>query len=304
MALYNHVPEKYHEMIDAAVFPNVAANFCKHANAGRSSALFSAGESVLLHILSDLKIDTPAAKHALLFWPTEPADVTKVGRLPPFFYANLKKDASKMLLHRGPMMFLRAVLLGPASIKERQRNQETCRQTCWPTMDRSPEGRNCWRDRFWHNRADSSLEEKGKTTSIPYQDYFQLYKKLLSLHPDTPNTVKIFKKWNQAVFAGVTSVLQVVARDPVDDDTESGLEDAFAHLAVGDGNDSDDDDARRDINGADTVGLMGNDPGSAAGDGGEWSDSDTGVADGDGDGAAGAHAGEVNVADPSSPPSL
>jgi hypothetical protein len=28
VALYNHVPEKYHEMIDAAVFPNFAANVC------------------------------------------------------------------------------------------------------------------------------------------------------------------------------------------------------------------------------------------------------------------------------------
>ncbi|KAJ7243977.1 hypothetical protein C8J57DRAFT_1476947 [Mycena rebaudengoi] len=305
VALYNHVPEKYHEMIDAAVFPNFAANFCKHANAGRSSALFSAGESALLHILSDLKIDTPAAKRALLFWPTEPVDAIKVGRLPPFLYANLKKDASKMFLHRGPMMFLRAALLGPASIKDNGTKKPVGKPVGlqWTAAQKGvTAGAIAFGIIGFMNKlsADSSLEEKGKTTSIPYQDYFRLYKKLLSLHPDAPNTVKIFKKWNQAVFAGVTSVLQVETQDPVDDDAESGLEDAFAHLAVGD--DSDDDDALRDINGADTVGLMGNDAGSAAGDGREWSDSDTGAADGDGDGAAGAHAGEGDVADPPSPP--
>ncbi|KAJ7248076.1 hypothetical protein C8J57DRAFT_1522634 [Mycena rebaudengoi] len=87
LALYVHVPERLHKMVDAAEFPAFASNFCQQSNAGRSSALKS-GEAALLTIYADLKIDSSVSGvRNLLFWPNEKADQSDVSTLLALHYA-------------------------------------------------------------------------------------------------------------------------------------------------------------------------------------------------------------------------
>ncbi|KAJ7725386.1 hypothetical protein B0H16DRAFT_283317 [Mycena metata] len=94
-AIYAHVPEKYHPLIDRSNFPDFANNFIRQANAQRSTSLNTIKTyltTLLATLMSDMKdIHNPLEWQALVLFPGEP-EGEEISGFPPILYPNLVKN--------------------------------------------------------------------------------------------------------------------------------------------------------------------------------------------------------------------
>ncbi|KAK7006889.1 hypothetical protein R3P38DRAFT_3366729 [Favolaschia claudopus] len=120
--LYEHIPVKFHSLVDASSFPGFKDNFLKYMSIGRSNFVERLkGSWEKLQTESDMK-KTP--EQFLLYFPGD--DKSKLPLLsPPIFYSGLKKDAKGWLLNPILPLSLRCLLYGPASIKDQGKAKPT-----------------------------------------------------------------------------------------------------------------------------------------------------------------------------------
>ncbi|KAJ7450427.1 hypothetical protein FB451DRAFT_1410403 [Mycena latifolia] len=231
--LYDHVPAKFHELVDASIFPDFADNFIKHLNAGRSSAANTL-KAILDGILDDFKIGKD--RDTLLYHPGEDTK-RPPSSTPPIFYTNLKKNAQTMFLNPVLPMALRGMLFGAGSVRKQgtakpQANTLgyiwkldglTISSICFTliTILRVLSG------------TDTLFEEKGKISGIPYLAYFHQYKKLLMKNATTPGVKNILRYWTKIVFQGVSTVVGLDDEVVDDGEAEAAAEAEFAAAMEG-----------------------------------------------------------------------
>ncbi|KAF8136891.1 hypothetical protein K438DRAFT_1996855 [Mycena galopus ATCC 62051] len=174
--LYEYVPEKYHQLINPAVFPNFRGNI-------RNDLLYHPGED---------KSHPPSA-------------------YPPIFYANLKKDMKTFMMNPVGPMSLRCMIFGPSSIKGGGK-AKPAGNTMGFAWKLDQEGLTFGSIAFTLvallfilSGADESFQEKGKISKIPFQSHFRAYKKRLMKNADSAGIRNIIRYWHKIVFAGVPS---------------------------------------------------------------------------------------------------
>ncbi|KAJ7121414.1 hypothetical protein C8R44DRAFT_736215 [Mycena epipterygia] len=217
--LYDHIPTKYHELVDASTFPDFRDNFIKHLNAGRSSAANTLKTS-FSRILADLNITSKTP--GLLY---HPGDDTKLPptAYPPIFYSALKKNAQTAL---------RSMIFGTASVQKQgsAKPQANTLGYIWELQGLTI-GSICF-TLIVIIRVLSGLdvlfEETGKISKIPYLTYFRQYKKMLMKNKETPGVRNIIRFWTKIVFTGVPLIATLDDKVVEDDEAEAAEEAEFA----------------------------------------------------------------------------
>ncbi|KAJ7778907.1 hypothetical protein B0H16DRAFT_1837980 [Mycena metata] len=234
-AIYEHVPHKYHDLVDWTSFPNFGNNFVKYVNAGRSSAVNTL-KANLPKILAECKITSN--KGDLLYHPGEDRNGPP-SAYPPIFYTAQKKNIRTQLLNPVLPMALRCMIFGPASIADKG-NVKPLSTTLGYLWQLPTEGLTIGSICFTLTAlisvlsgVDTQFEEKGKTSGIPFQTYFRGYKKLLMKTVETPGVQNILKVWTTAVFKKVAAAK--LLDEPVipDDKAEAAAEAEFAAAMEG-----------------------------------------------------------------------
>ncbi|KAK6984262.1 hypothetical protein R3P38DRAFT_3207026 [Favolaschia claudopus] len=171
--LYEHVPAKFHSLVDASSFPGFKDNFLKYMSVGRSNFVERLKQSwEKLETESGIK-KTP---DEFLYFPGD--DKTKPPSLsPPIFYSNLKKDAKGWLLNPILPLSLRCLLYGPTSIKDNGKAKPTSKTygIMWNIQELTIESISFVLIAIFFvlSERDTSFEEKGKVSHIPYQSHFR-----------------------------------------------------------------------------------------------------------------------------------
>ncbi|KAJ7022554.1 hypothetical protein C8F04DRAFT_1310643 [Mycena alexandri] len=234
-AIYDHVPQKYHDLVDWTTFPNFGNNFVKYLNAGRSSVVNTL-KANLPKILAECEITSN--KGDLLYHPGEDRKGPP-SAYPPIFYTAQKKNVQTRLLNPVLPMALRCMIFGPASIADKG-NVKPLSTTLGYLWQLPTEGLTIGSICFTLtaiisvlSAVDTQFEEKGKISGIPFQTYFRGYKKLLMKTAETPGVRNILKVWTTAVFKKVAAAK--LLDEPVipDDEAEAAAEAEFAAAMEG-----------------------------------------------------------------------
>ncbi|KAJ7018233.1 hypothetical protein C8F04DRAFT_1277911 [Mycena alexandri] len=118
-AIYQHVPEKYHSLVDASEFPDFTANFLRPANAQRSTSLNTIKNlipTLLATLIAKMKnINDPFEWQALILFPGG-LEGEEISKYPPILYPNLEKNQREFLKSSVLTQALCCILFGPASI--------------------------------------------------------------------------------------------------------------------------------------------------------------------------------------------
>ncbi|KAJ7713254.1 hypothetical protein B0H16DRAFT_1478810 [Mycena metata] len=234
-AIYDHVPHKYHDLVDWTSFPNFGNNFVKYLNAGRSSAVNTL-KANLPKILAEC--DITSNKGDLLYHPGEDRNGPP-SAYPPIFYTAQKKNVQTQLLNPVLPMALRCMIFGPASIADKG-NVKPLSTTLGYLWQLPTEGLTIGSICFTLTAlisvlsgVDAQFEEKGKTSGIPFQTYFRGYKKLLMKTAETPGVRNILKVWTTAVFKKVAAAKLLDEPAIPNDEAEAAAEAEFAAAMEG-----------------------------------------------------------------------
>ncbi|KAJ6606974.1 hypothetical protein B0H10DRAFT_2228381 [Mycena sp. CBHHK59/15] len=238
-AVYAHVPNKFHELVDSAIFSDFGTNFIKQLGAGRSSAI-NALKSCFNQILVDLAIvtsPTPKNLRTLLFFPGDNSNLVKCSSLPPILYSGLKKNPQALFMNKALPIALRCMIFAAGSLQDEftKKPQAHTLGRLWQLkcLTFGSIAFTCAAVIFVASGKDAIFEETGKTTGIPFQKYFRQYKKLLTVKADSAGTRRIIRFWTKIVFAGVTSVAIKDTEDVGDEDEEAAFEAAMEALDLG-----------------------------------------------------------------------
>ncbi|KAJ7671892.1 hypothetical protein B0H17DRAFT_1141427 [Mycena rosella] len=111
-ALYTHVDEKFHELIDTA--------FLHHLNAQRSTGIHNIKECLPLILLSEKVVTDlePATIRRLILHPGDDPKAQKCSKFPPILYHGLRQLPTNLFMNRIPALALRAVLWGKESVSD------------------------------------------------------------------------------------------------------------------------------------------------------------------------------------------
>ncbi|KAJ7703731.1 hypothetical protein B0H17DRAFT_1127333 [Mycena rosella] len=121
-ALYAHIDEKFHELVDTAVYTDFAHNFLHHLNAQRSSAIHSIKECLPLILLSEKVVPNlePATIRDLILHPGDDPKTQKCSKFPSILYDGLRQVPANLFMNRVPALALRAVLWGKESVNDKR----------------------------------------------------------------------------------------------------------------------------------------------------------------------------------------
>ncbi|KAJ7782437.1 hypothetical protein DFH07DRAFT_949242 [Mycena maculata] len=233
--IYNNVPDKYHELVNASTFPNFRDNFLKHLSAGRSSAVDRLKTNVD-KILIECSIKNKVEE--LLYFPGEDAKHPP-STYPPIFHASLKKDAKGWLLNEAPPLALWCMIFGGSSIKNKGKTKPST-NTLGYGWKLDSEGLTIEAIAFTLiafifvlRGADTAFEEKGKITNIPYQSLFRTYVCRLMKHANAPGVRKVLRFWHKIVFAGVATAEAIEDAGMNDSEAEAASDAEFAAAMEG-----------------------------------------------------------------------
>ncbi|KAJ7022208.1 hypothetical protein C8F04DRAFT_1311581 [Mycena alexandri] len=228
--IYDHVPHKYHDLVDSTTFPNFGNNFLKYLNAGRSSAV-NVLKANLSKILAECEITNN--KGDLLYHPGEDRKGPP-SAYPPIFYTGQKKNIQTRLLNPVLPMALRCMIFGPASTGDKG-SVKPLSTTLGYLWQLPTEGLTIGSIAFTLTAiigvlsgVDTQFEEKGKISGIPFQTYFRSYKKLLMKTAETPGVRNILRFWTKTVFKKVAAAGSLDEPVIPDDEAEAAAEAEFA----------------------------------------------------------------------------
>ncbi|KAJ6511491.1 armadillo-type protein [Mycena vitilis] len=214
-AIYKHVPEEYHELVNAEKFPDFAANFCKQLNAGRSSALHvlkTQLPKILQHLDPTFRATDPDAWRALLVWSDDKPDVL-VAHYPPLLYSGLQKAPNNVFKNRVLALALRCLLFGPASLDDNGTRKPASQtlghiwqvySVTWGSI--SFISTLCLFVAYWATRPGEKKEDFdtiGAKSNINFGQIYVRLRRALEVAAEIHDPQDIERFWNTVVFKNV-----------------------------------------------------------------------------------------------------
>ncbi|KAJ7447219.1 hypothetical protein FB451DRAFT_1188408 [Mycena latifolia] len=242
--LYERTPEKYHQLLDRAVFGDFSFNFLHNVNAGRSTAISVIKNRLPLLLLEEKFIEKMDATNLLrlLLHPTDNAE-KKISNFPPILYPQNRLDRAKIFLNRLPMLVHRMILFGPTSVNShgKQKPQSSTLGVMWglQTVTSGSVAFSVTATVFviyWliqnlkEPGAKEDFFEVGSVSKIGFRRLFMRLLKVLKTGADTPGIKRAMRTWNQTVFYGITTATTVEQTATTGDVSLEDLEDVMAGL--------------------------------------------------------------------------
>ncbi|KAJ7784725.1 hypothetical protein B0H16DRAFT_1784783 [Mycena metata] len=246
-AIYAHVPEKYHSLIDRSNFPDFAVNFIRQGNAQRSTSLNTIKThlaTLLATVISNMKdIHDPVEWQALVLFPGEP-EGEEISGFPPILYPDLVKDQHTAFKTTILTESLRCILFGPASMNGAVPGSAVLGKM-W-NVQKVTFGAislvsllvifHCyWRARLLRNPDEKveNLEVIGSTSKVGWQEIYLRLRRGLESRVNQPSVWTLMEFWHQKVFAGISvpSVARPQRAFVRDEDAE--LEEAMGAIDLG-----------------------------------------------------------------------
>ncbi|KAJ6610877.1 hypothetical protein B0H10DRAFT_1953478 [Mycena sp. CBHHK59/15] len=249
--VYKHVPERYHELVDVAGFPEFAANFSHHVSAEHSAALKTIKVELpnillrrgLIKNVTDLKewcrlVVLPEVIHD---------EKVKVSAYPPVIYRRGKKNPNTFMKSLVLTDCGRAILFGPASLQDNssRRPQGSTLGQMWRVVKPTAGLMSfictvvmfvCYWSSVPATGKIESFEQVGNTFKINFQEMYMRFRWALESKADEVFTKSVYKFWHENLFKGITGVpaLPTPSDQTEDIDEEAELEDAMGDLDLDD----------------------------------------------------------------------
>ncbi|KAJ7798156.1 coatomer WD associated region-domain-containing protein [Mycena olivaceomarginata] len=245
--IYKHTPERLHELVDTADFPDFTYNFCHHASAERSSALKTIKDELPGILLSEkliTDITDPKAWRTLVVWPDDTKN--KISPYPPILYHKNARNAAGIMKNAAMPLCARAILFGPASLQDKgsRRPQNQTLGQMWNVVEVNTALVSfvCTTVVFvcyWASLPDQKPESftpVGATSKIDFREIYMRFRWALERKAEDNSTKSIFRFWHERVFKGITGVpahpTSTRASEHIDEEAE--LEAAMGDLDMED----------------------------------------------------------------------
>ncbi|KAJ7508115.1 hypothetical protein B0H11DRAFT_2308318 [Mycena galericulata] len=240
-ALYQDIPEKFHELLDANQYGNLAKDFIREHGDARSSLLNSVRKA-LPTILKGLDVDfdllttagadrsNNAALSRLLKFPTE----RKPTLYAPVLFPGPDQNMTELFL--GPVVkkVHRLMYFGPGSLVPGSKpasNSNGVRLSL-KEVTASSISAAATVTRFVLS-PDKEWASKGAISGTEWEQDYRTYQKLLTSNSHLPHVKHIFKSIQEFVFAGLKITSGSASASEVDDGTEDAIVDAMRRFELG-----------------------------------------------------------------------
>ncbi|KAJ7075494.1 hypothetical protein B0H15DRAFT_956411 [Mycena belliarum] len=242
-ALYEDIPEKFHDALNAQTYASFAKDFVHEHGEGRST-LISVIRKNLPIILKGLNIDSDILTTAsadrsnnpaltgLLRFPTE----RKATLYGPVLFPGPTQNMNELFTGEVVMKVHRLMFFGPKSLVPRSKpaaNSNGIKMGLKEVTEESISAAGTL-TRFVLS-PDKEWASTGAISGIEWEADYRAYHKLLACNRHLPHVKKIFKKIHAFVFAGV-DVPSSAANNPDSDsdgETEDAIVDAMRRFALG-----------------------------------------------------------------------
>ncbi|KAJ7038858.1 hypothetical protein C8F04DRAFT_1255431 [Mycena alexandri] len=252
-AIYQHVPEKYHSLVDASEFPDFAANFLRPANAQHSTSLNTIKNlipTLLATLIAKMKnINDPFEWQVLVLFPGGP-EGKEISKYPPILYPNLEKNQREFLKSSVLTQALRCILFGPASINGGTPGSAVVGKM-WGVQNVTFGAMSLvsvfiifhcyWRAHLLRNPNEKveKLEVVGATSRVEWQEMYMRLRYALETRSNQLLVQQITEFWHNEVFVGIAVPSAPRPKKSAVIDEEAELEVAMGAIDLGPDNNAD-----------------------------------------------------------------
>ncbi|KAJ7447332.1 hypothetical protein B0H11DRAFT_2335661 [Mycena galericulata] len=240
-ALYQDIPEKFHELLDANQYGNLAKDFIREHGDARSSLLNSVRKA-LPTILKGLDVDfdllttagadrsNNAVLSGLLKFPNE----RKPTLYAPVLFPGPNQNMTELFLSPAVKKVHRLMYFGPGSLVPGSKpasNSNGVRLSL-KEVTASSISAAATVTRFVLS-PDKEWASKGAISGTEWEQDYRTYQKLLTSHSHLPHVKQIFKIMQDFVFSGLKITSGRASASEVDDGTEDAIVDAMRRFELG-----------------------------------------------------------------------
>ncbi|KAJ6526154.1 hypothetical protein DFH09DRAFT_1328687 [Mycena vulgaris] len=233
-AIYQHIPVKFHLLVDAQIYSDFAKDFIREHSDGRSSVI-NAIRNALPLILDGLNIESSilttakadrsksAALADLLCFPQK-----KLTLYAPVLFPGRTQNMAECFTGPIIMKVHRVMLFGPSSLIEGNKPAANSNGVKLGIKGPTPTSISTAATlaRFVLSR-DTEWASKGAISGTEWEAEYRAYHKMLTCNIHLPHVKKIFKKVQAFVFAGViipsTGTHTLVDDSDVEDDINDAM---------------------------------------------------------------------------------
>ncbi|KAJ7466664.1 hypothetical protein B0H11DRAFT_2307357 [Mycena galericulata] len=241
LALYQDIPEKFHELLDAKQYSNLAKDFIREHGDARSSLLNSVRKA-LPTILKGLDVDfdllttagadrsNNAVLSGLLKFPTE----RKPTLYAPVLFPGPNKNMTELFLGPAVKKVHRLMYFGPGSLVPGSKpapNSNGVRLSL-KEVTASSISAAATVTRFVLS-PDKEWASKGAISGTEWEQDYRTYHRLLTSNSHLPHVKHIFKTMQEFVFSGLKITSESASASAVDDDIEDAIADAMRQFELG-----------------------------------------------------------------------
>ncbi|KAJ7446286.1 hypothetical protein B0H11DRAFT_2337982 [Mycena galericulata] len=241
LALYQDIPEKFHELLDANQYGNLAKDFVREHGDARSSLLNSV-QKALPTILKGLNVDfdllttagadrsNNAVLSGLLKFPTE----RKPTLYAPVLFPGPNKNMTELFLGPAVQKVHRLMYFGPGSLVPGSKpapNSNGVRLSL-KEVTASSISAAATVTRFVLS-PDREWASKGTISGTEWEQGYRTYHRLLTSNSHLPHVKHIFKTMQEFVFAGLKITSESTSASEVDDGIEDAIADAMRQFELG-----------------------------------------------------------------------
>ncbi|KAJ7509794.1 hypothetical protein B0H11DRAFT_2216670 [Mycena galericulata] len=241
LALYQDIPEKFHELLDANQYSNLAKDFVREHGDARSSLLNSIRKA-LPTILKELNVDfdllttagadrsNNAVLSGLLKFPTE----RKPTLYAPVLFPGPNKNMTELFLGPAVKKVHRLMYFGPGSLVPGSKpapNSNGVRLSL-REVTASSISAEATVTRFVLS-PDKEWASKGAISGTEWDQDYRSYHRLLTSNSHLPHVKHIFKTMQEFVFAGLKITSESASASEVDNSIEDSIADAMRQFELG-----------------------------------------------------------------------
>ncbi|KAJ7467973.1 hypothetical protein FB451DRAFT_1481251 [Mycena latifolia] len=224
-SLYTHVPEKFHELVDSAVYSNFSDNFLHYLNSQRSTAIHTLKQHLPIHLLKEKVVPSldPTNLQRLLIHSGEDPELVKISTFPPIFYDGLNQNVNKLFVNKILPLAARCILFGPASLADGGTRKPASSTVgyMWKVTSMTPGFMvfvctACVFVIYWHKEGGKieDFNEIGDISKISFRKIFMRILRALKVKAEASGTKRILRFWQQTVFHGITGAAAAVQQTP------------------------------------------------------------------------------------------